>query len=87
MPNQSHSGIRGIPWHSCDVCGWDYPTSQLQRQPGLKRGLLVCPKCWDDPLSFYRDIIIQDVLSQNADEEMEVAPILKEPINDDSPQY
>jgi len=87
VPNQCHSGIHGDPWHSCDICGQDYHTSKLRRQPGLRRGLLVCPKCWDNPLTFYRDIVIQDVLSQSADEEMEVAPILKEPINDESPQY
>src|SRR5207245_2321547 len=64
MPNQSHSGIHGDPWHSCDICGFDWRTSQLRRQPGLRRGLLVCPKCYDDPLTFYRDIVIQDTLSR-----------------------
>lgn len=87
MPNQAHSGIHGIPWHTCDVCGWDYPVSQLRRQPGLKRGILVCPKCYDNPLTFYRDIVIQDTLSQSADQEMQVADILQQPINDDSPQF
>ncbi len=87
MPNQAHSGIHGDPWHSCDICAWDYHVSQLRRQPGLKRGLLVCPKCYDNPLTFYRDITIQDTLAQSAEHEMEVADILKEPINDDSPQY
>jgi hypothetical protein len=87
MPNQSHSGIHGDPWHLCDRCGQDYRTSQLRRQPGLKRGLLVCPKCYDNPLTFYRDIVVQDVLSQSADEEMQVADILKESIADDSPQF
>lgn len=87
MPNQAHSGIHGNPWHSCDICGWDYHTSDLRRQPGLKRGLLVCPKCYDNPETFYRDIMIQDLLSQGAENEMEVADILKEPIDSDSPQY
>lgn len=87
MPNQAHSGIHGDPWHTCDRCGQDYHTSQLRRQPGLARGILVCPKCYDDPLTFYRDIVIQDILTQSSEHEMEVAEILREPINDDSPQY
>ena len=87
MPNQAHSGIHGTPWHTCDICGWDYPTDRLRRQPGVHRGALVCPKCWDNPLTFYRDFIIQDNLAQSADEEMAVAPILKEPISDDSTQF
>lgn len=81
MPNQAHSGIHGDPWHRCDICGWDWHTSRLRRQPGLRRGLLVCPKCWDDPLTFYRDYHIQEILSYSADEEMQVAEILKQPIN------
>jgi hypothetical protein len=81
MPNQAHSGIHGDPWHSCDICAQDYHVSQLRRQPGLRRGLLVCPKCWDNPLTFARDYIIQEVLSQSADTEMQVAEILKEPVN------
>jgi hypothetical protein len=81
MPNQAHSGIHGDPWHICDICGQDYHVSQLRRQPGLRRGLLVCPKCWDNPLTFTRDYLIQEVLSQSADQEMQVADILKEPVN------
>jgi hypothetical protein len=87
MPNQCHSGIHGVPWHRCDVCGWDWPTSKLVRQPGLRRGILACPNCLDNPLTFYRDIIIQDNLTQSADDEASVAPILKEPSADDSPVY
>lgn len=87
MPNQAHSGIHGDPWHRCDICDWDYHVSQLRRQPGLRRGLLVCPKCYDNPLTFYRDIVIQDNLQQSADQEMQVADILQQPVNDDSPQY
>lgn len=87
MPNESRSGIHGDPWHNCDVCGWSYRCSSLQRQPGLRRGLLVCPKCWDNPLTFYRDILIQDTLAQSADQEMQVADILQQPIADDSPQF
>lgn len=81
MPNQAHSGIHGDPWHRCDICDWDYHTSQLRRQPGLNRGILVCPKCWDNPTTFYRDYKIQEVLSYSADEEMQVADILKQPVN------
>jgi hypothetical protein len=81
MPNQAHSGIHGDPWHQCDICGWDYHTSQLRRQPGLRRGLLVCPKCYDNPLTFQRDSRIQEVLSQSADQEMQVADILRQPVN------
>jgi len=87
MPNPAHSGIRGDPWHACDVCGWWWHTSQLRLQPGLKRGLLTCPSCYDNPLTFYRDIIIQDNLSQSADQEMQVAEILKQPNADDSNQF
>lgn len=87
MPNQAHSGIHGDPWHACDICGQDYRVSKLKRQVGLRRGLLVCPKCWDDPTSFYRDIVIQDVLTQSADQEMQIADKLKEPISDTSTQF
>lgn len=87
MPNQSHSGIRGDPWHLCDRCGQENRTSQLRRQPGLRRGILVCFKCYDDPATFYRDVMIQDTLAQSAEQEMEVADILKDPNSDDSPQY
>jgi len=87
MPNQAHSGIHGDPWHNCDICGQDYHCSQLRRQVGKSRGLLVCPKCWDDPLTFYREILIQDFLTQSSEQEMQVADILQQPIADDSPQY
>lgn len=87
MPNPAHSGIHGDPWYHCEICGWEYHTSQLTRQPGLRRGLLVCPKCFDNPLTFYRDLLIQDALSFSADEEMAVADILKIPLSDDSNQF
>jgi hypothetical protein len=87
MPNQAHSGIHGDPWHACDICGFDWPTSKLTRQPGLKRSLIVCPHCRDNPLTYYRDIVIEDNLSQSADGEAEVAPILTEPLSDDSNVY
>jgi hypothetical protein len=41
----------------------------------------VCPKCFDDPLTFQRDYVIQEVLSQSADTEMQVADILQQPVN------
>jgi len=87
MPNPSHTSFTGDPWHACDICGWWYRCSQLRRQPGLNRGALACPLCYDNPLTFYRDIIIQDNLSQSADQEMQVADILKQPTADDSNQY
>ncbi len=84
MPNQAHSGIHGDPWHRCDRCGYDYPVSRLVRQ----RGLIVClDKCFDNLLSFQRDNIIQNNLSQSAQEEMAVADILKQPISDEMEQF
>lgn len=82
MPNPSRTALIGDPWHRCDICNWDYRTSSLRRQPGLRRGLLVCPKCWDDPLTFNRDYLIQEQLSQSADQEMQVADILQQPVNE-----
>jgi hypothetical protein len=82
MPNQSHTPIVGDPWHRCDICNQDNRTSRLRRQPGLRRGLLVCPKCWDDPLTFNRDYLIQETLAQSADQEMQVADILQQPVNE-----
>jgi hypothetical protein len=65
----------------------DYHTSALRRQTGASRGILVCPSCFDDPLTFYRPLLIQDNLAQSADQEMAVADILKEPTSDDSNQF
>jgi hypothetical protein len=45
--------------------------------------LLVCPKCYDDPQTFYRDYLIQETLSQSADQEMQVADILQQPVASD----
>ena len=80
MPNQSHSGIHGDPWHRCDCCGFDYRTSQLRRQ----NNFIVCAKCYDDPSNNpqHRDAIIQQVLT-NSSEEMQLAPILREPASND----
>lgn len=80
MPNQSHSGIRGIPWSRCQRCGFDYPTDKLVRQTGGKfAGLIVCrEKCLDNTLVDQRQAIIQQVL-ENSPEEMQVADILRNP--------
>jgi hypothetical protein len=86
MPNQSYSGIHGDPWHPCDICGWFYHVSQLSHQPGLNRGIIVCPQCRDNPLTYYRDILIQENLTFG-DDEAAVADILKEPTGDDSPVF
>lgn len=45
MPNQSHSGWNGVPWHNCDCHQKPYPVSQLTRQDGL----IVCPTGFDNP--------------------------------------
>jgi len=87
MPNQCHSGIHGTPWHRCDICGWDYPVSQLSHQPGLNRGIIVCSKCRDNPLTYYRDILIQENLAWGSAEEAAVADILTQPTGDDSPVF
>lgn len=65
MPGQSGSGIRGIPWARCDRCGWDYPLDKLVMQNGL---LLCQTKCYDDPLIFTRDQVMEEVISEGGDE-------------------
>lgn len=82
MPRQSGSGIRGTPWAYCDRCGLQYPIDQLLKQ----RGLLVCgPRskggCFDNPLIFEREEIIQDVLSYSG-EELDTPDILKRDTGD-----
>ncbi len=82
MPRQH--GIHGTPWHRCDRCGQDYPTSRLVRQ----RGLILCiDKCVDNLLIFQRDKLIHDNLNQSAQNEMQVADILKQPIADEMEQF
>lgn len=85
MPNQAHSGIHGIPWHRCDRCGCEFPTSQLRRQ----RGLILCSShgCTDDPLIWQRPRLIQDTLAQSADQEMAVAEILKQPLGSEMEEF
>lgn len=41
-----NSGSFGIPWKTCDRCGFDYPMHQIRKQ----RGLFVCTviPCVDD---------------------------------------
>jgi hypothetical protein len=75
MPRRSHSAIRVGAWYRCGRCGWDYRIADLRRQ----RGLLLCIFCWDNPIAWQRDQIIQDVLSAGAENEMAVDDALKEP--------
>lgn len=79
MPNQSHSGMLGIPWFRCQMCGKDFRTSELRWQ----NGLLVCMTDWDNPIAWNRPILIQEVL-QESPQEMEVAEVLKG--NDRNPE-
>jgi hypothetical protein len=73
-----------VSWHRCDRCSFDYPVSRLVRQ----RGLILCiDKCVDNLLSFQRDKMIQDNLSQSAEQEMAVADILKQPVSDEMEQF
>lgn len=75
----SHSG-RGIgPFHDCQRCGFTFRASDLRRQLGL----LVCWDCYDDPIAWTRQNIIQDVLNFTSEEELRVADVLKENQNDD----
>lgn len=86
MPNQAHSGARGVPWSRCMRCGFDYPTDQLVIQPGIRHGgIIVCiEKCADKPYpQEYRDEIIQQNL-ESTPEEMQVADILRTPPNPDN---
>jgi hypothetical protein len=79
MPMISHSG-RGIaPWHFCDRCGYPYRVSELRRQLGL----ILCGPCFDDPIAWYRPLMIQDLLNFTADEELRTAEILRSNSSDD----
>ena len=75
MPNQAHSGIHGIPWGRCDRCGLDFPLDRLVRQ----RGLLLCTErnCWDNPIAWNRERIIEDVLETSSSVELTPFEILK----------
>lgn len=74
MPTQNHSGIRGVPWKRCDRCGRDFPIDRLVKQ----RGLLLCiDSCWDNPIMFEREEIIQDVLEFGSTTELEPVDVLK----------
>jgi hypothetical protein len=79
MPRMSHSG-RGIaPWHHCDRCGWQFRVTELKRQLGL----ILCGSCYDNPIAWYRPIMIQDLLNFTAEEELRIADILKSNQSDD----
>ena len=82
MPNQAHSGWQGTPWHICDRCGRDWPTSQLRWQ----RGVLVCPDDYDNPLVWEREGIMQAVID-NSPHEMDIADVLRERPGDETDQY
>lgn len=78
MPMQSHSGLTGDPWHTCDRCGFKYHVSQLVRQGGL---ILCTEKCIDQ--SDDRESVIRSILESSPDE-MDVADILKTPADIDA---
>jgi len=80
MPNQAYSGIHGIPWGRCDRCGLDFPLSRLVRQ----RGILVCTErdCWDNPIAWNRERIIQDNLEGINQVEMVPFEIIKREYDD-----
>jgi len=65
MPNQSHSGIHGDPWHHCTRCGLAYRVSQLAWQ----RGKLLCTvgpgHCYDSDTAHQRDLRIARVLDES----------------------
>ncbi len=83
MPNQSHSGIRGIPWYRCSRCGCDFQTSELQPQ----KGLLLCHQygCYDNLLVEERDNMIQQVLQDGPD--APPARLLEEPTFENVDDY
>lgn len=83
MPNQSHSGIYGIPWHRCDRCGCEFRITELTPQ----RGLLLCRLngCYDNPETWNRDVLIQGVLTNNIEQELEFPDLLGVP--DDTTDY
>lgn len=69
MPSQSRSGVRGVPWSRCDMCGYDYPLDRMQMQGGILRCV---EKCVDSTgsLAFAikeRDDKISMVLGQGTD--------------------
>jgi len=44
--------VTGEEWQECDVCGFEYPKSQLMRQRpygGRTDGFVVCARCYDEP--------------------------------------
>ena len=75
-----HSAILGDPWHCCDRCECPCRISTLTWQ----NGLLLCTKCWDNPDAWSRDTLIQDALSNSA-EEAQVAEKLKGSTNEPEP--
>jgi hypothetical protein len=59
------------PWHHCSICDRKEKISVLRWQ----RGLLKCPKCYDEwPLLGQREIGIERVLADDAEE---LAPVEK----------
>ena len=77
MPMQSRSGLRGIPWSSCDRCGYQYPLDKLVMQNGL---LLCVVKCLDDTAMLTRDRRVAEFLAtMGPDAENETAKKRSEP--------
>ena len=68
MPMMKYSGWHGIPWGRCDRCDWQYPVSELVMQNGE---LLCRAKCYDQPLLFYRPMLLADAVSGGVEHEME----------------
>jgi hypothetical protein len=81
MPNRSHSGAIGDPWHICGRCGCDFRVSQLQWQ----NGLLVCKDDYDNPIAWQRQTMIDEALSGDDGTEADVAEILKGHDNEPEP--
>jgi hypothetical protein len=83
MPNQAHSGWRGVPWHSCDRCGTLVRTSDLVKQGGF----LFCTTmgCADPESALAYNTRIErqkeSVLADRPDAPL--APILAEDRNDE----
>ena len=59
--------IPGEKWEECDRCGFDYYLSLLipQFRMGIDTGLLVCPKCVDEP--DHEEYVINQPLSTGDD--------------------
>lgn len=77
MPRQANN-VKNEPWHACAVCGWDWPLSELRWQ----RGALRCPLHFHNPDIWWRDRLIQHILSHGQEEELAVDKRLTTPQTD-----